>query len=245
LVTGAAGKLGSIAAKACAKQGATVILLDKNVAGLEKVYDNIVSTKAPQPAIYPFDLLGATEQNYQELAEIISQKYTVLNGLLHSAAVLDTLCPVESLETTDWNNCLNINLNAPYLLTRVLLPLFIKAEDASIVFTSDTSARVGQAYWGAYGVSKIALEGFAKILADEYENSDNLRVNTFLPGPVKSPLRFKAFPGEDSVNLIDPESLAEIYVQLLGPASRGTNGQLIDSTHFNQHAQPRKYSINP
>ena len=232
LITGAAGKLDGVAARACAEQGATVILLDKNVSGMEKVYDRIVSMQAPQPGIYPFDLAGATEQRYHELSEIIHEKYSVLDGLLHNAAVLDALSPVETLETTNWSNTLNINLNAPYVLTRVLLPLLTKADDASIVFTSDTSACATRAYWGAYGVSKIALEGFAKILADEFEGSGNLRVNTLLPGPVKSPLRFKAFPGEDSADLNDPESLADIYVYLLGPASRGTTGQTIQSNHL-------------
>ena len=142
LITGAAGKLGGVATRACAEQGATVILLDKNVAGMEKVYDSIVSMQAPQPGIYPFDLAGATEQHYHELSEVIHEKYSVLDGLLHNAAVLDALNPVETLETTSWSNTLNINLNAPYVLTRVLLPLLTKADDASIVFTSDTSAQV-------------------------------------------------------------------------------------------------------
>ena len=235
LITGAAGRLGGVAARACAEQGATVVLLDKNVGGLEKVYDSIVSMKAPKPAIYPFDLAGATEQHYHELSEIIREKYTVLNGLLHNAAVLDALSPVETIESGSWCNTLNINLNAPYLLTQVLLPSLKKADDASIVFTSDTSARAARAYWGPYGVSKIAIESFAKILADELEGSGNIRVNTLLPGPLRSPLRLKAFPWEDSTNLSDPESLVDIYVYLLGPASRGTTGQIIQSTYLQQH----------
>lgn len=234
LITGAAGKLGGIAAKACANNGATVILLDKAVSGLEKVYDSIVSADAPEPAIYPFDLAGATEQHYLELAETVKQKYSMLNGLLHNAATLGVLGPIESLETATWSETLNVNLNAPYLLTRVLLPLLKEAEDASIVFTSDSSAQAARAYWGAYSVSKIAVEVFARILADELEGSANIRVNTLVPGPVNSPLRRQAFPGENSSQLTDPESLADNYVYLLGPASRGASGQIIHSQNHSK-----------
>lgn len=86
-----------------------------------------------------------------------------------------------------------MNLNAPFLLCRVLLPVLQKSEHASIVFTSDSMVRTPKAYSGAYGVSKIALEGLAKILADELESQQKIRVNTLIPGVTDSPLRKNCF----------------------------------------------------
>jgi NAD(P)-dependent dehydrogenase (short-subunit alcohol dehydrogenase family) len=232
LITGAGGGLGSTAALTLAKQGARIILLDKNIPRLEAVYDRLKAAKAPEPILYPFDLAGANEGEYQELANNIEKKYDSLQGVLHSAAEFSGFTPLSVQSTKDWGHTLNINLNAPFLLSRVLLPVLQKSQTATIVFTSDSSARTAPAYSGAYGVSKIALEGLAKILAEELELSNKIRVNTFIPGPVDSPLRARAYPAEDKTKLPTMESLAAAYLYLFGPQSIGVNGQAIDARTF-------------
>lgn len=232
LITGAGGGLGGTAALTLAKNGAHIILLDKNIAKLEVVYDAIVAANAPEPIIYPFDLAGANENEYQELADRIDEKYGSLQGVLHSAVELSSFTPIALLGTKDWGHTLNVNLNAPFLLCRVLLPVLQKSEHASIVFTSDSSARTAPAYSGAYGVSKIALEGFAKILAEELESANKIRVNTLIPGPVDSPLRKRVYPAEDKSKLPPMQSLASAYLYLFGPQSIGISGQAIDARTF-------------
>lgn len=232
LITGAAGGLGSTAALALAEQGASIILLDKKIPALESVYDQIKALDAPEPAIYPFDLVGANEDQYQQLASTIEQKYGCLHGLLHSAVDSGISGPVTCIKTLTWTQTLNLNLNAPFLLTRVLLPLLQKSAHASIVFTSDSTVRTGKAYSGAYGVSKIALEGFAKILADELESSNKIRVNTLIPGPVDSPLRKRTFPAENKQNLPEMRSLDALYVYLFGSQSIGFTAQSVNASTF-------------
>lgn len=233
LITGAGGGLGSIAAIALAKQGATIILLDKSIPKLEKVYDAIIAANAPTPAIYPFDLAGASEVQYHELADTIEEKFGHLDGLLHSAVELDAFTPMSIHSTMAWGHTINVNLNAAFLLTQVLLPLLQKAEHASIVFTSDSFAREPRAYTGAYGVSKIALESYAKILAEELSNAGKIRVNTLVPGPVDSPLRKKAFPAEDKSKLPQMVDIAPAYLYLFTDKSIGTTGQTVDARTFN------------
>jgi NAD(P)-dependent dehydrogenase (short-subunit alcohol dehydrogenase family) len=114
----------------------------------------------------------------------------------------------------------------------VLLPLLQRSEHASIVFISDSSARKVQAYSGAYGVAKIALEGFAGILAAELEAGQKIRVNTLVPGPVDSPLRKRAYPAEDKTRLPSMSSLNPLYVYLFSDASIGKTGQIIDAQTF-------------
>lgn len=232
LITGAGGGLGGTAALALAKQGAQIILLDKSIPKLERVYDAIVNQGGLEPVMYPFDLAGATEEQYLEMADAIEQRYGALQGLLHSAAELSVYTPIAIHKTQDWGHTLNVNLNAPFLLCRVLLPLLQKSPHASIVFTSDSAARKSQAYSGAFGVSKMAMEGFAKILAEELEAGEKIRVNTLVPGPVNSPLRKKAYPAEDKSKLPKMDSLAPIYCYLFDAASIGVTGQIIDAQHF-------------
>jgi NAD(P)-dependent dehydrogenase (short-subunit alcohol dehydrogenase family) len=232
LVTGAGGGLGGTAALALAKHGARIILLDKQIPKMEAVYDAIVAANAPEPIMYPFDLAGANENDYQELADRIGEKYSSLQGLLHSAVEFSSFTPMCQVSTKDWGQALHVNLNAPFLLCRVLLPLLQKSAHASIVVTSDSSARTAPAYSGAYGVSKIALEGFAKILAEELEAAGTVRVNTLIPGPVDSPLRKRAYPAEDKSRLPTMESLASAYLYLFGPQSYGVTGQAIDARTF-------------
>jgi len=232
LITGAGGGLGSTAALALAKNGAHIILLDKNITKLEVVYDAILAANAPEPIIYPFDLAGANENEYQELANTIVEAYGSLQGLLHSAVEFSSFTPVSQFGTKEWGHTLNVNLNAAFILTRMLLPVLEKSQHASIVFTSDSSARKAHAYSGAYGVSKIAMEGLAKILAEELEAANKIRVNTLIPGAVDSPLRKRAYPAEDKAKLPTMASLAPVYLYLFGSQSIGVTGQAIEAATF-------------
>ena len=232
LITGAGGGLGSTAALALAKSGAHIILLDKNIAKLEVVYDAILAANAPEPIIYPFDLAGANENEYQELANTLTEAYGSLQGLLHSAVEFSSFTPVSQFGTKEWGHTLNVNLNAAFILTRMLLPVLEKSQHASIVFTSDSSARKAHAYSGAYGVSKIAMEGLAKILAEELEAANKIRVNTLIPGAVDSPLRKRAYPAEDKAKLPTMASLAPVYLYLFGSHSIGVTGQAIEAATF-------------
>lgn len=233
LITGAGGGLGSMAAISLAKQGATIILLNKNIPKLEKVYDAIIDSNSPTPTLYPFDLAGASEVQYHEMAAAIEENFGQLNGILHSANEFDNFTPLSLHKTMAWGHTINVNLNAPFLLTQVLLPLLEKSEYASIVFTGDSYARQAKAYSGAYAVSKIALESYAKILADELESAGKIRVNTLIPGPVDSPLRKKAFPAENKEKLPAMTAISPAYLYLFSDKSIGITGQVIDARTFN------------
>ena len=232
LITGAGGGLGGTAALALAKQGAHVVLLDNKIPKLEAIYDRIKAAGGTEPAMYPFDLAGANENQYQELADTIEQKYGSLQGLLHSAVEFSGFSPIAVHKTKDWGHTLNVNLNGPFMLTRVLLPVMQKSETAALVFTSDSATRSGTAYSGAYGISKIAVEGLARILAEELQAFNKIRVNTLVPGPVDSPLRYRAYPAEDKTKLPEMATLESVYAYLFGTGSLGVTGQTIDARTF-------------
>jgi NAD(P)-dependent dehydrogenase (short-subunit alcohol dehydrogenase family) len=228
LVTGAGDGIGRTAAIAFAAHGATVVLLGRTIAKLEAVYDTIEAAGGVQPAIYPMNLEGATPHDYGELAETLDKEFGSLEGLLHNAAQLRLLSRIDDYDPETWYQVMQVNLNAPFLLTQACLPLLRKAKDASVVFTGDHVGRQAKAYWGAYGVAKFGLEGLMRLLAEETRDSSNIRVNSFAPGPTRTKLRLLAFPGEDTETLKTADSLVPDYLWLMGPDSIGTSGQALE-----------------
>ncbi len=224
LVTGAGDGIGRAAALAYAGHGATVVLLGKTVSKLESVYDEIEEKGLATPAIYPMHLEGATLHDFDELAIAMQSNFGRLDGLLHNAASMPYLSRIKDYEPEDWLKVMQVNVNAPFHITQACLPLLGKSEDASVIFTTDEAGHVGKAFSGAYGVSKFAIEGLTRILAAELENS-SIRVNCIDPGPTRTALRKRAFPGEDNAGLKTPDVLAPLYLWAMGPDSRGTTGQ--------------------
>jgi NAD(P)-dependent dehydrogenase (short-subunit alcohol dehydrogenase family) len=175
------------------------------------------------------NLEGASPRDYEDLAQTVADRFGRLDGLLHNAAELGTLTPIEQYDPTLWYKVLQVNLNAPFLLTRACLPLLRRQSDASVLFTSAEVGRKGRAYWGAYGVAGFAIEGLMQILAEELGSGHTVRVNSIDPGPVRTSMRLKAFPGTDPRTLPGPETIASAYVYLMGPESRGVNGQALSA----------------
>ena len=229
LVTGAGDGIGRAVSLAFAAHSATVILLGRTLRKLESVYDQIVDSGAPVPAIYPMDLEGAVPDDHRELAERIETEFARLDGLLHNAGLLGSLTPLELYDPTEWLRVMQVNLNAPFLLTRACLPLLKRASDASVLFTSSGVGRRGRAYWGAYSASKFAVEGLMQILADELEENSHVRVNSINPGRVRTAMRAAAYPAENPAELRAPEEIVLPYLYLMGPDSRGVHGEALDA----------------
>jgi len=229
LITGAGDGIGAAAAKSCAAHGATVILLGRTTRKLEAVYDAIEEAGHPQAAIYPMNLEGAAPKDYEDLANTIEKEFGRLDGLLHNASLLGTLTPLGQYDVEQWSKVMQVNLNAPFLMTQACLDLLKKSEDASVLFTSSSVGRKGRAYWGAYGISKAANENMMQIWADELETNTNVRVNSINPGAVRTSMRAKAYPGENPNTLPKPDDIMSTYLYLLGPESKGVTGRQFDA----------------
>ena len=224
LVTGAGDGIGRVAAKTYAQQGATVVLLGRTVEKLESIYDEISDHGYPQAAIFPLDLSTATPEDCIALHDSLAGEFGVLDGLLHNASILGERRPIESAVYAQWQEVMQVNVNAPFLLTRYLLPLLQGAPSAAIVFTSSGVGRTGRAFWGAYAVSKFATEGFMQVLADELENTSKVQVNSLNPGATNTAMRRSAYPGEVPTVNPSPADIMPAYLYLMGRDSGGVTG---------------------
>jgi NAD(P)-dependent dehydrogenase (short-subunit alcohol dehydrogenase family) len=228
-ITGASSGIGRAVALACARFGATVILVGRNARKLEAVHTEIETAGSPSPTIAVLDLEKAVASDYDQLAAAVLERFGRLDGLLHNAGILGTLSPIEHHDVPTWCRVMHINVTAAFALTQVLLPALKRSQDASVLFTSSSVGRRGRAYWGAYAVSKFATEGFMQVLAAELENITSIRANSLNPGRARTMMRRQAYPAEDLNTLPLPETLTGPYIALLGPASRGVTGRTFDA----------------
>jgi len=228
LISGASGGLGTVLSQACARAGATVVLVARKLAKLEALYDSIEQIDgAPQPAIITLDQANAPEADYQHLTQIVASEFGHLDALVHTAADLGVLSPLQLIPQADWTRVMSVNLTSVRLLTNACLPLMNSSDNASVTYTLDIKT---SAYWGAYGVSKIALMQLAGMTFDETEKqcaqdgAAKVAINAIDPGAMRTPLRRKAFPGELETESPRPETKLGPFLSLISRRDRHLNG---------------------
>jgi len=224
LISGAAGGIGSAVARHCAAAGAELILLDKALKKLEALSDELNRDGLQPPIIHAMNLEGVGPADYLELATAIDQQFGRLDGLVHCAAMLGELSPLSQYDPELWARTLHVNLNAPFLLNQVCLPLLERSADGRIIHTEDRSGRQGLAYWGAFGVSHAGLQIMMQTLAAEVARKGRLRVVSLDPGAVNSPMRQQAYPAEHGSGLGSVNDAAQAYVYLLSAEGNRYHG---------------------
>ena len=232
LVTGAGDGIGRAAALAYAEHGADVVLLGRTESKLEAVFDLIDAGTETRPVVVPADLEHASEDAATILYHAIRREYGRLDGILHNAGLLGPRASIAEYPVADWLEVMHVNVNAAFIVTRALMPLLQESDDVSIVFTSSGVGRRGRAEWGAYAVSKFAVEGLAEVLADETAGAGRIRVNSLNPGATRTSMRAAAYPDEDPETLPPPEDHLGLYLYLMGPDSKGITGQRFDAASW-------------
>lgn len=229
LITGAGSGIGRATALTLAERNARVLLLGRNVPALESVFDDIIALGAPEPSILPVDLEGASTADYAQIADAIQQQYGPLYALVHNAAELGERVPFEHYLEATWQRVMRINFEAVTQLTRALLPLLKASDHSHVIFTSSSVGETPRAYWGAYAVSKYALEGFAKLLAQEFENTTSIDITVINPGATRTRMRQLAYPAENPSDSPEPHTVAERYLHRLDPSLGRIGAQRINA----------------
>jgi NAD(P)-dependent dehydrogenase (short-subunit alcohol dehydrogenase family) len=224
LVTGATRGIGRAVALAYAREGAHVILVGRTTGALEEVDDEIRALGG-SATLLTLDL--RRHDKIDALGPTLYQRWQKLDILVGNAGILGTLTPLGHVTAEAWDEVLAVNLTANWRLIRTLDPLLRRSDAGRAIFVSSGAAANPRAYWGPYAVSKAALEALAKTYAREVE-STAVRVNLVNPGPTRTSMRAKAFPGEDPASLKPPEHVVETFVRLAEP-SCSDNGRLIDA----------------
>jgi NAD(P)-dependent dehydrogenase (short-subunit alcohol dehydrogenase family) len=222
LVTGASRGIGRAAALALSREGAHVILVARTVGGLEEVDDEI-RKGGGAATLVPLDLKDFPALD--RLGASIYERWGKLDAFLGNAGVLGALTPLTHLDPKTYQQLVDINVTANWRLIRSLDPLLRMSDAGRALFVTSGAARKHTPYWGGYAMTKAALESLALTYAAEC-NGTNVKVNLLNPGPLRTRMRAQAMPGEDPEELVPPEKVAPLIVELLSPACM-KSGELV------------------
>ena len=210
LITGASRGLGAAIAVRFAAEGAHVVLAARTVGGLEEV-DDAIRAAGGTATLVPLDLRQFGK--IDELAAALFDRYGRLDILVGNAGEVGIFSPLGHIPPEIWAEVMDLNLTANWRLVRAMDPLLRAAPAGRAIFVTSAIGRDTLAYWGPYAVSKIALEILVRIYAAEIANT-RVRANLIDPGPLRTRLRSRAFPGEDPDSLPTPDSVADYFVDL-------------------------------
>lgn len=214
LITGAAGGLGGALAHKCAELGAELILLDKNRRGLGKLSDEITAKGFVSPGLYPMDLAGAGVDDFIDLLGVAGSEFSGLDALVHCALDFDSLQPLEQIQPQEWLKSMQVNVNAPWLLSSLALSMLKKSESGKLLFLMDDLEKVTGAYWGAYGTGKAAIAGMVNQFNDALSNTA-VRVHGIIPGAMRTDFRAKVFHAENPMDQPEPALVAAKIANIL------------------------------
>lgn len=210
LVTGASRGLGRAAALALAKQGAHIIVTARTQGGLEELDDEIKAAGS-SATLVPMDVTDYA--GIDRLGAAIFERWKKLDILIGNAGILGKLTPVPHIEPKLWDDVMAVNVTANYRLIRSVDPLLRLAPHGRAIFVTSGLAQKCWAYWGAYSVSKAALEAMVKTYAAEMETT-TVRTNLFSPGATRTKMRSLAIPGEDPMTLPSADEVASQIVPM-------------------------------
>lgn len=212
LITGASRGIGQAVAVRFAREGAQVIIGARDVKGLEET-DDLIRAGGKSATIVEIDLTDSSK--IEIWAEQVAMRFGKLDILVGNAGSLGEVSPLHDQSPYAWDKVMATNLNANFHLIRCFDGLLKRSDAPRAMFVTSGVTEMPGAYWGAYAVSKAALESMVKIYAAENEKTyPDFKINLIDPGVVRTRMRAQAFPGEDPLPLPEPDAVTDIFVKL-------------------------------
>jgi NAD(P)-dependent dehydrogenase (short-subunit alcohol dehydrogenase family) len=213
LVTGASKGIGRASAVALARAGAHVVAVARDVGRLEDL-DDAIRREGGTATLVPMDLQDFAA--IDRVGKAIFERWGKLDILFGNAGVLGPLTPLTHLQANVWEEIMRVNLTANWRLIRALDPLLRLSDAGRALFVSSAVAHGNRPFWGAYSISKAALEAMVRTYAAELAGT-TVRANLLNPGPTRTDMRAAAMPAEDPMTLPAAEELTPLIVELLSP----------------------------
>ncbi|MEX0735793.1 MAG: SDR family NAD(P)-dependent oxidoreductase [Bacteroidota bacterium] len=228
VITGGTKGLGKALAFRFAEQGAHIALCGRSQDLLKRTQLELsafgVRTLAEQCDISDADQV-------QRFAERVLEEFSDVDVLVNNASLLGSRVPIVEYSAPRWEQVIQVNVNGLFYVTKAFLPSMIHRRSGSIINVASSVGKHGRAGWGAYAVSKFALEGFTQTLAQEMQTY-GIRVNSVNPGAMATEMRHAAYPEENPSTLPSPSSATDVFVYLASDASRHVTGQYLEAQSF-------------
>lgn len=228
VITGASKGLGRALAVRFAAEGASLTVCART----EKLLASLQAELAARGAdviVHACDI--SDSQQVQRFAERTLAARTHVDILVNNASLLGLRVPVVEYPLKEWDEVIQTNVHGTFFLTRAFVPSMMSRGAGAVINVSSSVGRTGRKLWGAYAVSKFAIEGLTQVLAEELKPF-NIRVNSVNPGPMATEMRRLAYPQEDPTTLRTPEQLTEVFVYLASDDGKGISGQAFDAATY-------------
>jgi 3-oxoacyl-[acyl-carrier protein] reductase len=209
IVTGAGGGIGRAISLLLAQSSVRVVLAARNQAHLEKARESILSVGGEALAV-PTDV--TSEEALERLVESALQAYGSIDYLINNAG-WGKKAPLLKSRIDDWDRTLSVNLRAPMILSKLVLPTLIGKRSGAIVNIGSISGKQGSADVAAYAASKFGLVGFTESLFEEVREH-GIKVSVIHPGFVDTPL-IPPNPQLNRSKMIRPDDIAEAVLYVL------------------------------
>lgn len=216
LITGASRGIGAAVALRFAAEGAHVVLVARTRGGLEDIDDCIRKENGDARAATLLELDLKNLDQVDMIGPTIAERFGRLDIVIGNAGLLGEMTPMNHIEADVWSDVIDVNLNANWRLIRTTDPLLRASDAGRAVYVTSGAAQGKRPYWGAYAVSKAALEMMVTCWAAETEQT-NLKINLIDPGATRTLMRAEAYPGEDPASVKTPEDLTGYFVDLAAP----------------------------
>ncbi|MFT5487731.1 MAG: NAD(P)-dependent dehydrogenase (short-subunit alcohol dehydrogenase family) [Paracoccaceae bacterium] len=225
LITGASRGIGAAVAERFAAEGAQLILVARTRGGLEDIDDRIQKAHGPDRAATLLELDLTDLDQVDLIGPTLAERFGRLDIVVGNAGLLGEMAPINHIDAKIWSEVVDVNLNANWRLIRTTDPLLRQSDAGRAIFVTSGAARGKRPYWGAYAVTKAALEMMVTCWAAETEET-NMKINLLDPGATRTSMRAEAFPGEDPASVKTPEEIAGYFVDLATPDCRH-HGEII------------------
>jgi NAD(P)-dependent dehydrogenase (short-subunit alcohol dehydrogenase family) len=228
VVTGGSKGLGRALALRFASEGACVTICARSADELNRLSIEL-SARGAHVLALPCDI--ADPEQVAQFASSALEDLGAVDALVNNASILGPRIELIEYSKPTWDRVMDVNLNGLFNVTKAFLPSMVRSRSGSVINVTSSVGKVGRARWGAYAVSKFAMEGFTQTLADEVRGT-GIRVNSVNPGPMDTAMRHAAYPDEDRSRLKSPEEVTEVFVYLAADESIGVTGQYFEAQKF-------------
>lgn len=229
MITGASKGLGKALTLYFAKERYNLAICSRTNEAIQEVKKEAEQLGADVLAVSA-DMSNAKDvERFVALAE---EYFGRIDVLINNASILGP-SPMPYLldyPEQDFEEVLRVNTIGPFLVTRRVLPIMLQKQQGSIINITSEAGATGYAGWGAYGISKFALEGLTETWADEVSES-GVRVNMVDPGEMDTDMHQLAVPDCD-YELAKPEEITAVFGYLASDASKHITGKRFEAQEF-------------
>ncbi|WP_079509150.1 SDR family NAD(P)-dependent oxidoreductase [Mesobacillus jeotgali] len=229
MITGVTQGLGKALTLKFAKEGAKLAICARRTIELNKVREEALS--------YGVEVLAVTAdvsipREVERFVALALETFGRVDVLINNASILGP-SPMPLLldyPEEDFTEVVKVNSVSAFLVTRRVLPAMLVQNEGAIINVTSEAGHVGYAGWGAYGISKFAVEGLTQTWADELK-STNIRINMVDPGEMDTEMHALAVP-DCNYKLADPNEVVDVFLYLASDVSKGVHGQRFEAQTF-------------